>query len=53
MEVGFPLNALWLALFFLISPFAPARVSARRVVRELPGAGWLRALRRFRSPLAA
>ena len=39
MEVGFPQNVLWLALFLVLSPFAPARWSWSRALRELPIAG--------------
>ena len=39
MEVGFPQNSLWIALFLLASPFAPAGWEWRRALRELPVVG--------------
>jgi hypothetical protein len=43
MGVGFPQNPLWLALFFVFSPFRPQASSWRRTLGELPVVGrWLR-----------
>jgi hypothetical protein len=42
MGVGFPQNPLWLALFFVLSPFRPPRPDWRRTVADLPLFGrWL------------
>lgn len=42
MGVGFPQNPLWLALFFVASPFQPPAISWREIVRDLPVFGrWM------------
>ncbi len=42
MGIGFPENALWLVIFFLLSPFRPRVPGLRRAVAELPVVGrWL------------
>ncbi|HEX5760337.1 MAG TPA: hypothetical protein VF121_14205 [Thermoanaerobaculia bacterium] len=43
MGVGFPQNPLWLALFFVLSPFRPQPASWRQALRDLPVFGrWFR-----------
>ncbi len=39
MGVGFPQNPLWLALFFVLSPFRPHPASWRQSLRDLPLVG--------------
>ena len=42
MGVGFPQNPLWLALFFVLSPFRPQPPRWRQALRDLPVLGrWL------------
>ncbi len=42
MGVGFPQNPLWLALFFLPSPFSPPAPEWRQALRDLPVLGrWM------------
>ena len=42
MGVGFPQNPLWLALFFVLSPFRPHPASWRQALRDLPLVGrWI------------
>lgn len=43
MGVSFLQNMLWLALFFVLSPFRPQEPSCRQMLRDLPGLGrWWR-----------
>ena len=41
LGIGFSENCLWLALFFVLSPFRPRRLVWRRVLRDLPLLGRL------------
>jgi hypothetical protein len=41
LGIGFPRNILFLALFFVCSPFAPSKTNWKTVIRDLPIIGYL------------